>query len=116
MKNFLRSVIAFLLIFLLFSCAPMELQGRFNASFSLTECQTTNDQYQYDFYGDGQGVERNTVSGTVVAFTYTAMNGSLTVHTGNASFTYQYEVEEEDDLNITYSRDGKSENVLLVKK
>ena len=98
------------------SCAPLKFQGTFNASFSLSECSVSDDQYQYRFYGDGRGIEKNTVSGTSVSFTYTVLNGSMTVDTENHSFTYQYEIEDQTNLKITYQKDGKNESVLLVKK
>ena len=112
--------ISFLVILIslcsLFSCAPLKLQGKFNASFSLTEHRTSDDQYQYEFYGDGQGIEKNTQKGSIVSFTYTVLNGSLTVKTETTSFTYQYTIENKKDFNITYHENGKSENALFVRK
>lgn len=106
----------FVMLFSLFSCAPFKLQGTFNASFSLSECSESEDQYQYEFYGDGQGIEKNTANGVVTAFTYSALNNTITVSTENTSVVYQYSVEEKNDLRFTYQKNGKTESVLLEKK
>ena len=103
-------------LFSLFSCAPMKLQGKFNSSFSLTERKVCDDQYEFVFYGDGQGTEKNTANGSTVFFTYTVFNGSLTVTTEKKSFVYEYQIEDKKDFNLTYQQNGQEESVLLVKK
>ena len=117
-KIYRASIVVFLILALSFlaSCAPYEFQGTFNASFSLTECLETKEKYQYEFYADGQGIEKNSQNGSIVTFTYSALNGSLTVNTENTSFVYPYKVDEEKDLNMTYQKNGKAESILLVKK
>ena len=58
-------LLALLLLCTLCACAPSKLQGSFKASFSLTECQESDNHYQYDFYADGQATEKNTANGWV---------------------------------------------------
>lgn len=113
--SFVITMMLFLMLFSLSSCAPVRLQGSFSGSFSLTNCEASDDQYQYHFYGDGQGSEKNNTIGTTVSFTYTVMNNTLSVSTEQQSYSYDYSIEEKKNINITYQKNGKSETVLLTK-
>ena len=92
------------------------MQGSFSAAFSLTQGKESENQYEYTFYGDGQGSEKNTSSGETVFFTYTAFDRTLTINTDHSSRSYKYKLEEKKDINITYQKEGRTESVLLVKK
>ena len=119
MKNICRLfalLVAVLVLFSMIACAPAKIQGSFNASFSLSSCEESEDQYKYHFYGVGQGSEKNSTSGEIITFTYTAMNQTLTINTENGSFSYKYTIEDKKDINLTYQKKGKTESVLLIKK
>ena len=109
-------LLALLLLCTLCACAPSKFQGSFKASFSLTECQESDNHYQYDFYADGQATEKNTANGTAVSFTYTASGESLTVSTEDKSFTYEYDFDGTDSLTLTYQEGGQSKSTLLERK
>ena len=112
---------AFFICLLLFSCltmtacAPKKIQGQFSASLSLTTAENDeNADFQYTFYGDGQGVELNKSTGVSVDFSYTAISSVLRITANDRTHEYRYEFEK-NDLVVSFQKDGEKISVFLTR-
>ncbi len=112
--RFKRATACLLLIFLFLSCAPASLQGTFSGSFFFEEQENSevvpsSEGHTFTFYGDGQGRDKNHITGYTATFSYTVSGDRLTLSyldlpgTDERSFTFS---TNDAHLNLTDTETG----------